>query len=106
MPRLKQPMTTLRSILTFYRSYAFVSTAITIVCAFLLLILGIESYTPLFWFKLTTLALIYFYIRSYKRQDFYYYQNLGLSKKTLWVSTLSFDFIVFNILLILTLGLS
>ena len=57
----------------------------------------------LFWFKIITLGLISYYIHSYKKDEFYYYKNLGLAKKHLWISTLSFDFILFLILLFFTL---
>jgi hypothetical protein len=63
---------------------------------------GVSTITVLFWFKIGTLAMIYSAISSYKRKEFYYYKNLGVSKLTLWVPTLSFDFILFLFLIILT----
>lgn len=44
-----------------------------------------------------------YFIHSYKRSEFYYYKNLGASKVLLWVSTLSFDFMMFLLVLILSL---
>jgi len=99
-------MTMFRSILTFYRSFAFVSYLITFACMFIIYTYGIKTYTTLFWFKLITLGLIFFYLKKYSQRDFYYYKNLGVSKKVLWISTLCFDFTMFNILVILTLTIA
>ncbi|PKP17417.1 MAG: hypothetical protein CVU05_15575 [Bacteroidetes bacterium HGW-Bacteroidetes-21] len=55
----------------------------------------------LFWFKLATLALIFYYINSYKKNEFYYYKNLGISKHKLWIPILVFDFSVFLISVII-----
>jgi hypothetical protein len=46
------------------------------------------------------LFIIYNFIRSYKSKEFYYYQNLGLSKKFLWISTLSFDILLYLVVTI------
>jgi hypothetical protein len=66
---------------------------------------GSSAFTTLFWFKLITLAVFFFFINSYKREEFYYYKNLGTSKLVLWSSALSFDLILFVFMLILTLKL-
>ena len=60
-----------------------------------------QAFVVVFWLKIITLGLIVFFINNYKRNEFYYYKNLGLSKLRLWVSILLFDFILFIILLIL-----
>ncbi|HBZ26324.1 MAG TPA: hypothetical protein DEO54_08860 [Rikenellaceae bacterium] len=64
---------------------------------------GINIFTALFWFKIITLGIIVYFINNYKRNEFYYYKNLGLSKKVLWISSLTFDFILFLTLIIITL---
>ena len=63
---------TIRLLLSFYRSFFFLNTLIT---------------------------LVFFYIRSYKHKEFYYYQNLGLSRGLLWTTTFCFDFALFLFLL-------
>jgi hypothetical protein len=68
--------------------------------------LGISSFSAFFWFKIITLGLIYYYIHSYKNNEFYYYKNLGLTKKQLWISTLIFDFIIFLVLLTLAIKIT
>jgi hypothetical protein len=57
----------------------------------------------LFWFKIISLGLIFYYFHTFKNEVFYYYKNLGITKKQLWLTALSFDFLLFLILLILTL---
>jgi len=37
----------------------------------------------------------------YKANEFYYYQNAGISKPTLWISVIGFDLFVFLLLIIL-----
>lgn len=49
-----------------------------------------------------TMALIYYFININKKKEYYYYQNLGISKTLLWAASLTFDFILFIFLLILT----
>jgi hypothetical protein len=56
---------------------------------------GFPIFSTLFWGKLVTLFIIYHFIRTYKNNEFYYYQNLGLSKKVLWATTLTFDMILY-----------
>ena len=96
-------MKTLRLILTFYKSYAFTSLLITFICLGLVYQFGskaVQLIQVLIWFKIFTLAVIFFSISKYKRNQFYYYTNLGVSKITLWASTLSFDFLFFLIAII------
>jgi len=53
----------------------------------------------LFWFKAVTLGLTYYFINEYKSKEYYYYQNLGVSKSLLWAATLIFDFALFIFLI-------
>jgi hypothetical protein len=86
-------------LLTFYRSFFLLNTLITLVCLFLFREYGFSIFFMLFWLKLTSLALVFFYIRSYKHKEFYYYQNLGLSRGLLWTTTFLFDFGLYLFLL-------
>jgi hypothetical protein len=61
---------------------------------------GFSIFSTLFWFKLATLFIIHRFMSSYKSREFYYYQNLGMSKMLLWGITLSFDVIVYLVLLL------
>lgn len=95
----KNKMRTLRLIGTFYKSYIIASSITTISCMNLIYLYGISIVTVLFWFKLITLGVIVYYINSYKKNEFYYYQNLGLSRLFLWTSTIIIDVLLFVILL-------
>lgn len=101
-------MKTLRSILTFYKSFAFLTLFITFICLWLLYGFGekgIYIIQTLFWFKIFTLAVIVYSINNYKRNQFYYYKNLGISKLTLWLPILIFD-IGFFLIAIITLAIN
>lgn len=95
--------TVLRLVLTFYKSFAFAGWVITLSCMIIIYTHGIRTFTALFWFKMITFGLIIYYINSFKRDEFYYYKNLGVSKLLLWISTLLFDFVLFISLLVLAL---
>jgi len=98
-------MSAFRLILTFYKSFAFLSWFITLACLSISYVNGIHTFTALFWFKIITLGLIVYFISSFKREEFYYYKNLGYSKLLLWTSTLLIDFILFLALMIITLNI-
>jgi hypothetical protein len=90
---------------TFYKSFCFVSVLISIVCAYFLIKYGASAYSVLFWFKIITSALIFYYIREYKSKEFYFYKNLGISKKALFIFSFLFDFTVYFIVVIIALNL-
>ena len=90
-------------VLRFYMSYFFVSFLITLSAIYLLKINGSGILVVVFWYKVIVTGLIYYFINTYKQKEFYYYKNLGVSRKTLWAYTLSIDFILFVCLSILTL---
>lgn len=98
-------MRTLRLIGTFYRSFIFASSIITLSSISIIYTNGISVLAILFWFKIITLGLIVYFINTYKSKEIYYYKNFGLSKLFLWGSTLLIDMFLFIILLILTLKL-
>jgi len=100
-------MKTIRLILTFYKSFAFISFLITFICLGLIsgFILvgdpkGISFIQILFWFKIFTLAITVYTINFYKKNEFYYYKNLGLSKLKLWIPIITFDFLFFLVTII------
>jgi hypothetical protein len=91
---------TLRLMFTFYMSFFTTAFVLTLVSAYMLSKLGSEAFTLIFWFKIITYGIIIYYINNYKNKEFYYYQNLGIPKLTLWIGTLTFDFLLFVALLI------
>ncbi len=96
-------MTKLRLLLTFYGSFAFASSIITLACISLLFANAISIITILFWFKIITLVIIFFFVNSYKRKELYYYLNLGISKKALWTSVIALDILLFILLTIVAI---
>ncbi len=83
----------------FYCSFIFSSMLITFCCLALFWRNGFRSFAGIFWLKIITLALTFYFINSYKSKEFYYYQNLGISKNILWLTTLLFDFTLFLFLI-------
>ncbi|MHC2993728.1 hypothetical protein OB13_19895 [Pontibacter sp. HJ8] len=92
---------TVRLIGTFYRGFVLASVLTTICCIKLLWDYNFMIFGILFWFKVATLGLIFYFINSYKSKHYYYYQNLGLSRAMLWATTLGFDLFLFLFLIVL-----
>ncbi len=90
-----QLLKTIRLIFTFYRSFLFASLIITFCCVILFWEYGFGIFTAIFWLKGITLAITFYFIHTRKAKEYYYYQNLGISKVLLWTSTLIFDFALF-----------
>jgi len=97
-----RPLKTIKLTWTFYRSFILASMAITICCISLFWNYGFSIFAELFWFKIISLGVIFYFIDNYKRKEYYYYQNLGISKLLLWATTLILDFTLFIFLIIQT----
>ena len=89
----------IRLIVHFYRGFWLASSLITLACMGLFWEYGFSIFSMLLWFKVATLFILFRFIKSYKAREFYYYQNLGVSKMLLWGVTLGFDLLVFLFLL-------
>jgi hypothetical protein len=90
-----------RLIWTFYKNFLFSSLIITTCCLSAFWKYSFSAFSGLFWLKITTLALTYYFINQSKNKEYHYYQNLGISKLLLWASTFLFDFALFISLIIL-----
>lgn len=88
-------MRTLRAMLSFYSSFAFVGFVLTAACLGTLYTTGLAMFTFLFWIKVGTMWIIFYFINKNKKKEYYYYDNLGISKRMLWIPALVFDFVVF-----------
>ncbi|RYY98269.1 MAG: hypothetical protein EOO11_08575 [Chitinophagaceae bacterium] len=97
-----QPLKTLRLLGTFYGSFVPASLVVTGCCLALFWQHGFAIFRALFWLKLGTLAITWHFINQRKAKEYFYYGNLGLSKVLLWGATLSFDFALFVLSIILT----
>ncbi len=69
---------------------------------FLFFKIGLHSLTVILCFKVFSSGCMVSYINSYKKNEFYYYQNRGLSRLLLWKYTLCADLIFLVLLLLLT----
>jgi len=92
----------IRLLLTFYKSFFFFSFLITLACALLFWEYGPHIFKVLLWLKTATLYLTFYFIRSYRQKEFYYYRNLGIRDFMLWSLTLGFDGCLFIFFIILT----
>ncbi|MES2373251.1 MAG: hypothetical protein V4557_11775 [Bacteroidota bacterium] len=93
---------TIKLIWTFYQNFLLYSMLITISCLVPFYNYGFKIFTVIFWFKIITLGISYYFVNEYKQREYYYYRNLGVSKYLLWTSTLTFDFSLFIFLIIQT----
>lgn len=96
----------IRILLTFYQTFFTASFLITIACAALLFELGINVFVYLFWFKIFTSAIFYWAVNTYKKKEYFYYQNLGFSRSKLWLFSLTIDGVLFIISFVLILKLT
>jgi len=94
-------MRQLKIVFTFYKSFIVASGFITLACLSSLHTSGLKALSAVLIFKLLTLVLIILFINQYKMNEFYYYQNLGLSKQRLWFYVLGLDLFLFVSLIIL-----
>lgn len=91
----------IRILFTFYRYFIWASICVNAVSAYILWANGITFYKGLFWIKLLSLAVSFYLVNEYKKQEYFYYYNFGFSRKSLWIIALTFDLLVFFALMIL-----
>lgn len=89
-------------IFTFYKTHFWADMLITCACLWVLYTRGLVAFQGIFWLKILSAAVIYYFVNQLSKHEYYYYQNLGLSKTTLWATTLSLDFILYIAFIILT----
>ena len=96
----------IRLLFTFYTGFVAPSLLITLSCTFLIYSLGISALVYLFWFKVITTVVFYFSLNAYKKKEYFYFQNLGLSKQKLWTFNLVIDFLLVILCFISALNLT
>lgn len=72
----------------FYRNFFLLSVVVTALCAKIFWVNGFAGFFGIFWCKVISLCLTYYLINERKKNEYYYYQNLGISKAILWSVTL------------------
>ena len=93
----------LKLIAGFYKNFFFASWLISLTCAYLLMEIGVPALFYLFWFRVITWGLIYYYVRDYKKRDFYFYDNLGIGRRTLWSASMLCEALLFILFIFLAL---
>lgn len=97
-------MRTIRLIARFYGAIFLANFLVTLSCIYLLAMAGKNDraiVAVFFWYKLISMMLIFYTAIHYKKQELYYYQNLGISKRQLILFTSIFDFFVWLIFILL-----
>ena len=92
----------IRLLLTFYKNFFVFNFLVTLACAVLFREYGLSILKVICWFKIATQSLTWYFIRTYKQKEFYYYRNLGIRDALLWSITLSIDLCLYILLLFLT----
>ena len=91
--------------LQFYRSIMVANVAVSLGALSIIYVYDTGPFVIIFWFKIVVLLFSLYAHSSYRRAEFYYYMNLGISKKQLWITAILVDLILFVLLFILTLKL-
>lgn len=92
----------LRLFRTFYSNFVLFAVLMDALSMVILWRSGLSVLGALFWFKVATMGISYYFVNGFKSQEYYYYRNLGYSKGLLWGVTLCFDFLLFILLLAFT----
>ncbi len=83
------------ALLTFYRSFFLFTGSISLAAGYMLWnSKSITSLFMLFWMKLVTNALIGFLFTTFKKEDFFFYNNLGFSAKQMLLGALLIDLLL------------
>jgi hypothetical protein len=85
----------IRLYITFCRSFAATSIIVTALCLFWLILWGMDALPPIIFFKIALIALTVYFIDIAKSKEYYYYSNLGISKKRLWRTAIIADMLLF-----------
>jgi hypothetical protein len=92
----------------FYGALFLANFLVTLSCVYLLGRAGKDAQTLVavfFWYKLITIILVFYTAIHYKKNELYYYQNLGISKSKLILATSAFDFFIWMIFIFLQLAI-
>lgn len=88
-------------VLFFYKSVCPASLNISLLCLYVFAAHGPASLKAILWFKVITFGVIVFHVENTRKQAFWYFYNLGLTRKILWVGVVFIDFSIFFSLLTL-----
>lgn len=97
-------MRTLKLIARFYRGIFLANFLVTLSCIGIIGYYGNHAHKLmgfLFWFKVVAIGMIFSTAIYYQKKEMYYYQNLGVSKLRLGITTSVFDFLIWLIVIII-----
>src|SRR5580704_8865451 len=89
-------MRTIKLTTRFYGKIFLANFLVSLSCVYLLANYGDKAYEiiiVLFWYKVIVIILLFYTAIYYQKQELYYYQNLGISKLKLGITTSVFDFL-------------
>ncbi|UII27353.1 hypothetical protein LVD15_02680 [Fulvivirga maritima] len=89
------------SIKIFYREFNIYNLIFTLFSVYLLYIDPVHSIKYIFWFKVVGYAAITIYFTSYKKERLYFFYNLGIKRKRLFIPAIIIDFVTLIIILML-----
>jgi len=92
----------LQLIWIFYKGFSVVHMSINLVALVMVWNTGFSLLSFLLWLKIISSGTIFYFIHQYKQKEYYYFQNLGLSRVFIWVSISGFDFFLFVLLILQT----
>ena len=92
----------LRIIIVFYKNFILLSLLLNVVCNRLFYLFGFSIFFGLFWIKMVSYLVAFYFVNSNKKNEYFFYQNIGFKRKFLWTITIVFDFILFIITIITT----
>lgn len=90
---------------TFARPFIPAMLVVTAAALWLTAQFGTSILALMFWFKAATSAMIFYVVDQLKKKEYFYYRNLGLSRRRLWWSVTVVDFLLFLLSSALTLTL-
>jgi hypothetical protein len=89
----------------FYAGFFFANFLITLSCLGLLIYYGEKAHfilSVLIWYKVVTMIAILGMVLNHKKKELYYYQNLGVSRLKLSLTTSTADLILFFMIFLTT----
>lgn len=91
-----------RIIIVFYKNFIVLSLLLNIIFIRLFYLFGFSIFFGLFWIKILSYLVAFYFVNSNKKNEYFFYQNIGFKRKFLWTITIVFDFILFIITIIAT----
>jgi len=81
--------------LFFYKSVCQVTLSISVLCLWVFAAHGPASLKAILWFKVITFGVVVFHVENTRKQAFWYFYNLGLTREMLWIGVVFIDFSIF-----------